>query len=523
MRLLTPVVAFLLLAGTLYRLWPAAAGMPALANHFITEDGYLLATVARNLGIGNGMTVSNGSIATNGVQPLITFLFAVPYWATGGDKVASLVWVHVLHAAIALGGAFAIRAFAARLLQPRDPSPVWPWAVALLWFLGPVALRHSMNGLETGLYTTMIAATLAVLHRRIEAGTAAGWELDLGLGALCGLTILSRIDGGLFVVAVFALWAGTALFREGGIGRAFARLLAAGLVTTLIAGPWFARNLLVFGALMPISGDAQKLDAEFGGNLPLLASKLFELAFPMLPVPGRIEALSAVQALLMAVLAVVFTLALWRLARHTPRAAQIMAAAYLIHAIALATYYGVVFGAGHFLSRYLAPLSPLLITLSLVAALELGRRLRARPALLPGLYAGGGVALSLALLGLLLGPLRIPQGHEQTITWTETNVPEEVWVGAPQTGTLGYWHDRTINLDGKVNPEALTARRENRVLDYVVASDIDYVIDWAGVGDWMNFEAAQGPDGFAETFELVLQDNEHNLSVMRRKKPRFSH
>lgn len=524
MRYLNPVFWTLLLAGTLYRLWPIASGMPDLWTVFLTEDGYLLLTVARNIGIGNGMTVSDGLIASNGVQPLITFLFTLPYWITEGDKVISLIWVQIFQALIAVGGALAVRMLAARLLAPRDISPVWPAAVALLWFLGPVLLRHSMNGLETGLATVLIVTTLLMLHRRMEAGQAASLRLDLGLGALAGLTILARIDTGPLIVLVFAVWALLVLLREGGFGQIARRLIPAGLVTTAIAGPWFLYNLVMFGSVMPSSGNSQKLDIPFGTNLPLLPSKLFEQAFPMLPIPGGIETNPAVQAILTVAIAGVLGIFLWRLVRHMTTAAQIIAAVYLAHAAFAVFYYGTIFGAGHFVSRYLAPLAPLMIIAALASALEVGRMFGQRRAhLLPGLYAGGGIALTLALLAALAGPLRIPQGHEETVAWAQANVPPEVWVGAPQTGTLGYWHDRTINLDGKVNPEALAAREERRVLDYVVAGDIDYVIDWAGVGDWVTFEEAQGPGGFAETFELILQDESRNLSVMARRSPRQTH
>jgi hypothetical protein len=60
-----------LIAG-LYRLWPILAAQPALPEFFITEDGYLMLTVARNMAIGLGMSVSEGTIATNGIQPMAT-------------------------------------------------------------------------------------------------------------------------------------------------------------------------------------------------------------------------------------------------------------------------------------------------------------------------------------------------------------------------------------------------------------------------------------------------------------------
>jgi hypothetical protein len=40
-------------------------------------------------------------------------------------------------------------------------------------------------------------------------------------------------------------------------------------------------------------------------------------------------------------------------------------------------------------------------------------------------------------------------------------------VGATESGTLGYFRDRTVNLDGKVNPAALNAIRAGDLRGYV--------------------------------------------------------
>ena len=149
-----PLFAFVALCfafGLLYRLFPLVAGPDAMARFFITEDGYLMLTVARNLAIGNGLSVSDGTIATNGVQPLATLLYAVPYLATGGAKVASLAGVILIMTAWSAGAAWAIARFARGVLGPQNEAPVWPWLAAALWFVGPLALLHSMTGLETGL------------------------------------------------------------------------------------------------------------------------------------------------------------------------------------------------------------------------------------------------------------------------------------------------------------------------------------------------------------------------------------
>ena len=108
----------------------------------MTEDGYLMLTVARNMAIGLGMSVSDGTIPTNGVQPMSTILFTVPYLWTGGDKVFSLIGIHLILAAVAMAVAFAIRSLAARVLRDQKARGLLPWVVASLWFLGPVLLRH---------------------------------------------------------------------------------------------------------------------------------------------------------------------------------------------------------------------------------------------------------------------------------------------------------------------------------------------------------------------------------------------
>lgn len=78
--------------------WPTGCirfflSQPSLSEAFMTEDGNLMLTIARNMAVGLGVTVSDGTIATNGVQPLATFVFAVPYrhGRTDGSSHGALV------------------------------------------------------------------------------------------------------------------------------------------------------------------------------------------------------------------------------------------------------------------------------------------------------------------------------------------------------------------------------------------------------------------------------------------------
>lgn len=509
----------LIILGIGYRMWPVLADPNTLANFFVTEDGYLLLTVARNIAIGNGMSVSDGTIATNGVQPLTTFLFAIPYLITSGDKLVSLIGVHLIQTLTALGVLFALRALAVRVLSPHDANPIWPWVVALFWFLGPGLMRHSMNGLETSAYTLMLLLTLLVFARTLEKGTRATLKDRLALGAMCGLTVLTRNDAVFFVTAIFATWAAVSLWvHRTSLVTMVTQLVPPGLLSIAITLPWLLNNLLRFGSIVPVSGTAQMQSTDFGTGIPRLPAKLFEHSFPMLPIPSGVETNTAIIAITTAALVVVLGLFLWRLFKHSSLIARALITAYLGTAIALSIYYSLFFGAQWFLGRYLAPLAPLLILASVAASLELGRRLiRSRPELLAQFYAASGILLSIGLLAYALVPGRTLQGHEQVVAWARQNIPASVWVGAVQTGTLGYWHDRTINFDGKVNPEALSALLANKgiIQEYALASDVTYIVDWAGVGDWVHLPESQ--NGFSDAFELIVQDHTSNLSVMRRR------
>lgn len=500
--------------GTLYRLAPIALGEEALARFFITEDGYLMLTIARNLALGQGLSVSDGTIATNGVQPLATFLYALPYFVTGGDKVASLIGVIALMTAWSVAGFFAVRAFATRALAPFAAGAIWPTLAATLWFLGPLPLAHSMNGLETGLYVALVALTVTVFGDLMAKGAPYARRDQILFGALCGLTFLARIDGALLVTALFLVrFVYVQATGRLGFAGAVREALPPGLIALAVAAPWLIHNQILFGSIMPISGSAQSVGTAIGRNLQVVPVNLFETMLPMLPVPQRL--LTAAPAQLAALLAIVSVLAafIFMTARRRDGFAPAIWA-YLLFGVAITGYYGLFFGAGHFINRYFAPLAPLLICAALSVGLMAARALRLGETRIPALAGLAAVALCLGLLGRLVLPGVKQQGHFQVVEWVRENVAPPTWVGAVQTGTLGYWHDRTVNLDGKVNPGALRARvAEGHVLGYVVASEIAYVVDWAGVGEaWSRRTEAN----FNRRFELVLLDEAANLSVMRR-------
>jgi hypothetical protein len=175
----------------------------------------------------------------------------------------------------------------------------------------------------------------------------------------------------------------------------------------------------------------------------------------------------------------------------------------------LVVFYGVFFGVGFFLTRYFFPLSPFLALVTVYWVTRACRAVMPRSGWAP-LATGVVVAVLAVGLDVRLYLRGTNQGHFQVVEWAQRNVPDDVWVGAVQTGTLGFFHDRTINLDGKVNPDALKARLAHRTQEYVLESPIQYLADWVGIETWLRGSALEGH------FVLFLLDPERNLVVLSR-------
>lgn len=509
-------ILLVLLFATGYRLFPVIAGQPWLSEFFVTEDGYLMLTVARNMAIGNGMSVSAGEVATNGVQPLATILFSIPYLLLGGDKLGGLAGYQLISVALSVAGLFAVRAVAELLLQKTENARLWSWAIATIWYSSTLLLLHSMNGLETGLYTLVVMLVLLRLHAIARKGAGASLAERLWFGVLCGIAFLSRNDAVFLVTIAYFTWGFYELLSlRLNFFRILGRIVPSGIVCLIVAAPWLINNQLRFGSIMPISGSSQSFWADYGLNLPILPAKLFEYFFAFLPVPTSLETQPIFVVPAIALMAIIFVSFVILSRRNADTHLCVLLITYVGFALALSVYYGVFFGAPHFLSRYLAPTAPLLISATAMTFIVWCHRSR-RPKLAVAFRVA--VMLVLVLNTLLLVRLLLPgqkeQGHFQVVRWVQEHLAEGTWAGAPQTGTLGYWHDHTINLDGKTNPVALSALLADRHLAYVIESPVEVIADWNGITGWVT----DNPD-FARHFEIIVDDPDHNLGVLRRRTP----
>ena len=503
------LVAALLAIGLCARVAPLLDPEGRGLRQFPTEDGYLMLTVARNMALGLGMSTAAGEIPTNGVQPLATFLYAAGFWIAGGDRLAGVLLAQWLQVVIGCAAAWLLWKAARRLLGASPGAAPVAAVAAALWFAAPNTVRNTLNCLETGAYALVLIAFCLYTLRRLAPD--ASWPLGAcaATGAWLGLAFWVRNDAVLLAAAfcterLIAGWRGVAI----DLRRALLETGTIGASATALALPWVAHNWLRFGYAMPISGVAESDGSRLGENLPYLPAALAEYLATPIQIPAPLELRAPVIAACL-VLVAVWVAAAWRLRREASPGARHWLDVLLLWSALLCGFYGLAFGASHFVNRYVFALSPLLAVGSVAMAARAAQALpRVRVA---GLALAGLASVALAA-GLNVRVYRdgMDHMHFQVIEWVAENVPDDVWVAAVQTGTLGFFHDRTLNLDGKVNPRALEARLAGRTQEYVLETPTQYLVDWTGIAAWAEGTALEG------RFELIELDAQRNLAVLRR-------
>lgn len=516
-------VAALLGAGVLIRLLPLFDVKGHLYWFFMTEDGYLLQTVARNIAVGLGMSTADGTMATNGVQPLATFVYAALHALAVGSKLLAIAYVTALSAVTAVLAAWLLRRLARSVLREAGDTAGISVLTAGFWFASPLVISHSMNGLETGIYYLAILASLTYYFALdLDAPKGVKHSQSLIFGIALGITFLARNDAIFFIAAILLshMMMGGAS-TGGGWRRRALDCLIAGATSVLIASPWLIYNRIRFGSIVPISGLAESHGARIGDNLANIPANLLEALTLYVPVPRNLETAWPVicAALLVVLLSAVLS---WLIVGRLGLRGRRFFVLTWVFCLALGAYYGLFFGAQHFLSRYLSALTPLFALLTIASAYLLLAQ-SPRRAVLPA--ASALVAILLLLITSARAVLHYREaannGHRQVVEWVNSNVDQRQWVGAIQTGTLGYFHDRTINLDGKVNPAALREiARSGDIRPYVLhRTPINYVADWASIAGWVESSQSEADREFQRGFQLVLADKAANLGVLRRTHP----
>lgn len=425
------------------------------------EDTYYALSVARNLASGQGLTI-DGAQWTNGFQPLFTVVEALAFLANN-DEILAIRLILLVQGLALLAAGMLLGIIVRDALGRETTGGRAAMVVTPLLFLGSLfTLNVALNGLETG--PLMLGYAFAWWYYQRQGLSTQRQAIVFGL--ILGLLILTRIDAAIVVVVL-----GVVVWRGVGAKRA----ITAVLVAALTSAPWFMYNLVWFGSLMPTSGTAQTAVAMNAERATQILEALSVTLMPWLPLSSFDKMWSiALRLVAVGIIAIVLSSrgSFRDLSPSGVRSVQ-FGTGMLIGYLGLAAYYATTSFAIWFYGRYLAPLCLIgSACLSMLVCKSFNRWL----ALATGMVGLVGIAASIGLWTTNVYPGN-PMFTDQ-LALVRSTVPESDVVAAKQTGTIGFFRERVVNLDGKVNPEALTFR--NNLPELLGRDGINWICDYPG-------------------------------------------
>jgi hypothetical protein len=451
-----------------------------LASRTYLEDAFYAFNTAYHMAEGHGIT-ADGIHPTNGVQPLIVYLY-VPFFATThGDKWLALRLIFILITLIEVASIIVLAHLLKRLSCVEEEEVPWwqrPWIVGpMMWtFLYPL-LWHHANGLETGLYALMILSSLhyyAGIRVKCEEEVVSKWII---LGALLGITVLARIDA-VFLVGGIGL---TELIRRK--AKAIPQMILMAAAAFVVSSPWWFYNYTQFGSFMPISGQSQSQESVLLENLlrsmAVLAdimSTFFYLPYYFLP-----SMLLPIWAVLVvtAVWQIASRIKLWKFLPERSRVEILMPLAIMGGCIMI--YYIFFFGAPHFLPRYFHPIRLLWVLLFCLSLPLIGKSIEASYREQRKMFYLFMIPLGLAIVGFNANRYIVNYVGFRTSElyeagkWAAQHPDKKI--GMFQSGTATFIAPNVTNLDGKVNPEAMSAIRTTGIGPFLRRERFDYLAD----------------------------------------------
>ena len=461
-----PVWALLLGgAGLLLRL--VFALLPLQAHLTLLEDdAWMVAAIARNFARGGGIT-ADGLTPTNGFHPLYPLtLGALPYLARPDDLAFGFSANLVICALLATAALALFYDLARRLMRP----PAALAALAAL-SLNPLLIRVTVNAMETAL--ALLLLTLLWWYWVVRP--IRDWRGAVTLGLIAALAGVARIDTLLAGVMLGLFLLGRELRQ-----RRFPWLstIYAG-TTALLMLPYFARNLLAFGAISPSSGRALAYmhsyseSFTFTGFLQIMA---YQPLADLSGVPTLALALGLL--LLLALFATLPNQRRWQLAP------------LMLYALGLTFFYTFLQQDGK--PRYYVGVA---LVIALVVFAWLDARLR-QPRQLA--LACGTLATAITLLNgtqfaryvttTVSAPYLAQPAMYSAAQWIRGNLPDDALLAAQNSGIFQYYSGRVVlNIDGKLNNDIIPVLEARGLHSYLRERQVGYVVDLPGVAQFIEF------------------------------------
>jgi len=491
------VFRWLFVLGILYQTTLLFRPDEAFLSRPYIEDAFYTLSVSRSIARGTGISI-DGVHPTNGFQPLIALMNVPCFMASGGNDILALRLTVLLQIVIYALAALSLGWLVTTCLRAREDRTKMFWGSAVLVVWNYSLSIQMLNGLETGLSVALVCTALAYYNGRIAGYRNPPLARFAMLGVLLGVGVLSRIDVSILVAALLSWhllrsdWSGRRNGTAFDVLRSLLECAVAGGVAACVSAPWWIYNHIVFGSIMPISGQALLTTPIIRGPYfsklaQVVSNHLLFIVHITFPVDGVHATIFAGAFIFVGVL-------LLGLVTRTGRSALLdglrnwtrvwnptsIVPLYLF-SIPLTIFYTFYFHAPHFLPRYLVPLG-LAIQITLLSLLYTIYRTRAIRTFHSWL-AAVGVCVWVVASGVLFArnfTMSIEDGNVLMAPahWIARHTTPADNVGMFQSGTTGFLFGNVVNLDGKVNVGALRALQRGAIASYIDSAKFDYIIDW---------------------------------------------
>lgn len=446
-----------------------------LVRHLKDDSFYYLKT-ANNIALGLGSTF-DGINRTNGYHPLWMLNLIPIYWLFPHSSLTALRIVMLVMAAY--------HTMAALMLY-RTIS--WTHGVvlgivfSLAWALSPIVLRISLNGLESALYSSLLAVVILLITTRLKDNTGS-WavppgstKVSLALGFLVALCVLARLNAVFIFVGLLATLGTTLAVRSKSMSY-IRSILAMVLPVVILVGLYLLFNFLTFQHLVPVSGVVKQ------PNLSSTAGAFIaRLLWPLSPV---YRSLGIAPTLLVGFLVLAaFATIMFRF-RSSRELLCLIWRRYdwlWIGSIPLYIYNSL--SATPFANWYYIPIIlVVIVSASDVTAFVL-KHVNAPQSVVRLGYVGTVVILVVAYAGLAALEFH-PHKNEieseklRAAEWIKVNLPPGDIGAAWNAGILAYFSGRqVVNLDGLINSyEYAEAMKNNQEPAFVLQQGVTYVFD----------------------------------------------
>jgi hypothetical protein len=426
------------------------------------EDAWYGFSIARNIANGFGITIDQ-SQATNGFQPLQVLTDSILYLFSNSDDLA-ITLSFSLRLLLHILSAIVFSNLIKQLVKgPR--SEYFHIFTFSIYLFHPAIITSALNGLETGLllFLFLVFITLVKNHTSIKPT-----KYSIVSTTLCAIALIyTRIDM-IVVLSCFLIW----YFFY------FSKRIAMRMVLAIFTAitPWLFWNFVNFGSIVPISGQQQQ-DPSFSlFRIMHLVKALLYNASPWLGATYDnnslylevVSFLSRVFFFLWIMLFLPSKLNLFRF-HLTKRDFSGTICVLALGLLVLSCYYGIITFATYFYQRYTVLIAPLVLILILLKVSETTKTQRQ-------------IIITAFIISILQFLMYYHSTKSENILYDNQvhlvmeSIPEDEIVGARQSGTLGYFRNRVINLDGKVNPRA--PKDEYAMNKYLKREGIDWLCDW---------------------------------------------